>query len=94
MDIDEYIEFLDERYSKSEVIEILNDLLYEVNKYPKQFSQKLDDKINTYATDNQICSECGCSEFETQRYIEDTDADGQRGRNATYYTCKNCGNTL
>jgi predicted nucleic-acid-binding Zn-ribbon protein len=41
-----------------------------------------------------VCPECGGKQFTHKTVIEDTDADGNRGRPVTYAKCAKCGNEI
>lgn len=66
----EYIELLDKEYEPSEVVEIANDFISEIEGDPKQYIVKLSEEIEDYARTRGICSLCG-SELVTATHYED-----------------------
>lgn len=53
------IEILQKNSSNKEVIEDINDMIYEIEKDPKEYIRKLSEEIEEFANSYDLCPLCG-----------------------------------
>ena len=80
------LEILGEHLSAVEIGELMKPIL--------KYHENSENELNDYLVEKCICPVCLSEEFREEKSWEETDRDGNRGREYTWLICKQCGYEL